>query len=97
MPIPASVSAMSDPSLGGMQARLTALRTGIPTIQVSQSGAPGNVQISAAENVKTPERWYTPVSDPLHYPGLDGYPRRIEPIPVSVPIFVANVVNQKTL
>ena len=84
MPISASVSAMSDPSLGGMQERLTALRTGTPAINISGIEAQGNVQFSTAENVKIQERWSTPANMTLPYPGLDGHPRRIVPIPVSV-------------
>ena len=57
---------------------MTALKTGQPAINVSESGAQGNVKFSTIEN------YYTLASATLPYPGLDGHPRRITPIPVSV-------------
>ena len=77
-PTSGSISAMSGPSLHEMQERLTALKTGQPTINVSDSGAQGNVQFS------TIGKYYTPASATLPYPGLDGHPRRIIPTPASV-------------
>ena len=97
MTVPVSVSSMSDPSLGEMQNRLTAIRTGPTAIHVSGSEGQGIVQIGTAKNDENPERWYTPASATLPYLGLDGHPRRIEPILVSVPISLATVVNPKNL
>ena len=77
-PASGSISVMYGPSLREMQERLTALMAGPSEIHVSESGAQGNVQFSAAE------KYYTPASATLPYPGLDGHPRRITPIPVSV-------------
>ena len=74
-PASGSSSAMNGPSLPEMKERLTALKTVQPGINVSESGAQGDVQIG---------KYYTPASVTLPYPRLDGHPRRIAPIPVSV-------------
>ena len=74
-PASGSSSEMNGPSIPEMKERLTALKTGQPAINVSESGAQGDVQIG---------KYYTPASATLPYPGLDEHPRRITPIPVSV-------------
>ena len=80
-------SAMNGPSLPEMKERLTALKTGQPAITVSESGAQGDVQMG---------KYYTPASMTLPYPGLDGHPRRITPIPVSVTMLPL-AINVKSL
>ena len=70
-----------------IQKRLAAIETGSPAIQVSQGDAQGNVQKSSVD------QFSSPASATLPYPGLDGHPRRITPIPISVntPIPAMNV------
>ena len=83
--MPVSGSSASDPELIDMQKRFTALKTGQPAVMVSGIEGQGIVQNSTAEtNDENQEKWYTPASATLPYPGLDGHPRRITPIPVSV-------------
>ena len=74
-PASGSSSEMNGPSIPEMKERLTALKTRQPAINVSESGAQGDVQIA---------KYYTPASATLPYPGLDGHPIRITPIPDSV-------------
>ena len=85
-----SISSMSDPDLQKMQERVTALKTGQPAINVSESGAQGNVIFSAVE------KYYTPTNATLPYPGLDGHPRRIVPTPVSVNMLQTPAVTVKS-
>ena len=47
---------------------------------VNEGDAQGTVQKNFDE------RFYTPASMTLPYPGLDGHPRRIKPIPISLPL-----------
>ena len=63
-----------------MQKRVAALKTGSPAKFVSQSGAQRRVWLGLVE------RFSTLASATLPYPGLDGHPRRITPIPVSLPM-----------
>ena len=70
---------MYGPSIREMQERFTALKTGSPANFVSQSGAQGKVQTSFVE------RFSSPTSMTLPYPGLDGHQQRITPIPISIP------------
>ena len=63
------------PNLLDMQKKLTALKTGPPAIKVSKSGEQGDAHFG---------KYYTPASMTLPYPVLDGHPRRITPIPVTV-------------
>ena len=79
VPVQSSMSAPSGPSLPDdatqqEQSRLEALR--IP--------AEGNPEKEEKTEKNTPFE-FTPISSPLHYPGLDGHPRRITPIPMSIP------------
>ena len=75
-----STPVRSDPDLEDMQKRVAALKTGSPANFVSQSGAQGKVQLGPVE------RFSSPASATLPYPRLDGHPRRITPIPVTLPI-----------
>ena len=79
-PASGSTPVRSDPDLEDMQKRVAALKTGSPANFVSQSGAQGKVQLGPVE------RFSSPASATLPYPGLDGHPRRIMPIPVTLPI-----------
>ena len=78
-PASGSTPVRSDPELEDMQKRMAALKTGSPANFVSQSGAQGKVQMSSVE------RFSSPASMTLPYPGLDGHPRQITPIPISIP------------
>ena len=67
-----------------MKARLDEIRQ--PVIEEK----PENVQKETQFNFDVPTSVtvnpvYTPISSPFHYPGLDGHPRRITPIPMSIP------------
>ena len=55
-----------------MQEKLDALRSG--------------QQMTARSEIKNSFNFDTPASMTLPYPGLDGHPRRITPIPVTLPI-----------
>ena len=77
-------SSMNDGDLSELQARLAAVRTNVPAMNVSRGMVQGIAQNSTAENKKTTEIWYPPSSGTSSYPGLDGHPRRITPIPVAV-------------
>ena len=63
---------MGSEDLVKMQEKLTALRSGQQEI--------------ARPEIKNCFNFDTPASMTLPYPGLDGHPRRITPIPVSLPI-----------
>ena len=90
MPSPASIFAMSDPSLGNMQKRLTALKTGpSPTINVSRTDEQG------IDLYGTTSEWVLAQGHRKPYPGApvnipessgvtapDVQPHRIMPIPI---------------
>ena len=46
----------------------------------------GIARASDAEDLSFARNFSTPASMTLPYPGLDGHPRRITPIPVSLPM-----------
>ena len=87
----------NDDELSELQARLTAVRTSGPTMNVSQGMTQGILQTGTAEEQKNEEKWYTPASATLPYPGLDGHPtRRIIPTPISLAMSEPATTFQKS-
>ena len=82
----------NDEELQDMQRRFTALKTGQPETTTPASSKlyntrndeQGIIYTSAVENLSFTENYSTPASMTLPYHGLDGHPRRITPIPISV-------------
>ena len=87
--------AASDVMLQSMQERLNTLRTSQAEVKVSGQEGQGISPSSTAENIQNQEKWYTPASATLPYPGLDGHPRRITPIPISLPLSQPSVPGLK--
>ena len=77
-----SIPGSDDKMLENMQKRFAALRTGQPANSISGTMGQGINQSGTIQNVIDPKCWDTPASMTLPYPGLDGHPRRITPIPV---------------
>ena len=73
----ASSSSLPTNATGEMQEKLDRLRMPA-TVEDPEK--------EKSEKTETPFNFDTPISKPPTYPGLDGHPRRIVPIPVSVPI-----------
>ena len=55
------------------------------------------VEVTTNPVIKDSFNFDTPASMTLPYPGLDGHPRRITPIPISLPVSPAEKAALKTI